>query len=128
MDEKVNKFHKFERIYFKIYLIIVGLSIVLIGMIYAMVDTISSIAEFALNIVMISLIYVVGVFFLSIVRTIKYFSSLKKKGGLGIWRSITIMLTSPIVTAILFIIIFALSLSLASCLIEVPIAAIPNLS
>lgn len=118
MEERSQKFMKWERLYFKIYLGIVGFGIVLLLVMFAFQDYIEALSQVIAEFVVVLLIAIVVYFFLSLIRILKYVISIRKSSDeTTIWRSVTTFFTSPIATVLYYVIIFVMLLSTASCTI-----------
>ena len=115
IEEQIQKFYKFEKLFFKIYLIVVAASFVMFGVVLAFSEHLTEFVDLFLSLTMIAWGYVTVVFFISIVRIVKYFQKIKTIGGLGIWRSVTTFFTSPIMFGLLWLMVFIMALSMASC-------------
>jgi hypothetical protein len=113
---KENKFMKYEIIYFRVYLFIVAFGLFMLSLVYAAQNSIEEVARGFLSVVYTFLIVTIIQFIISIIRIIKYLIRFKSQDEVvQIWRSVTIMLTSPVAFAIYLILTLAMSLSLASC-------------
>lgn len=113
---KIDKFNKFEKIFLKIHLILLGLGVALLGMSFAFVDTIEELARSIWGIVYALLYVVFFLFAISVVRLIKYLIYFRKSEVIpSIKRTLIIILTSPISLGLYVILVFIMSLSMASC-------------
>ena len=114
--DKEYKFMKFETIFIRIHLFMIGFGLFLLSLLFAAQNSIESIARVFLGVVNTMLFLTITLFIISIIRVIKYFVKFRKSEGLvNIKRSVCIMLTSPLSFAIYLILTLAMSLSLASC-------------
>jgi hypothetical protein len=113
---KESKFMKFEIIYFRVYIFVVAFGLFMLSFLYAAQNSIEEVARGFLSVVYSFFIISIVQFIISIIRIIKYFIRFKNQDTpVQIWRSVTIMLTSPVAFAIYLILTLAMSLSLASC-------------
>lgn len=114
--DKVNRFNRFEKLFLRIHLSILGFGLLLLGVAFATLDSVDSIAKTFVHVVY-GLLYVVMIqFVISIVRLFKYlfgFKNVEEKPTIR--RTIIIILTSPISLGVFFFLTFVMSLSLATC-------------
>ncbi len=116
---KVDKFNKFEKIFLRIHLSILGFGMALLLMSFVAMDSVEAIAR-SIWAIVYSLLYVVMILFIiSVVRLIKYLIVFRKSAvAPTIRRTLIIILTSPISLGIYFILTLVISLSLASCSVQ----------
>jgi len=114
-----NKFNYYEKLLFKIHLGIVGFGMIMFILLMVFIDSLENVAnEIAGFMYTIMFVEVIG-FFVSIIRILKYlFSTAELKESRSIWRSVIIMLTSPIASGLYFLVMFVMLLSTASCTLQ----------
>ncbi|QMS85819.1 hypothetical protein [Candidatus Xianfuyuplasma coldseepsis] len=116
MDQEHTTFMHWERLLFRIYLSIVGFGFVILGVMYYVNDMIREISRAFSSIVVILIASTIIYFFVSLVRMIKYYISVRKNDETAtIWRSVTTFLTSPIAFIFYYVLLFIMLLSTASC-------------
>ncbi len=116
MHEKIKKFNKFEKIFFRIHLVVSGIGLFVLGSMYLLLNSIEEIAKSALNVILFGFYVIIINFFISVIRILKAvfgFRDIEERPSIK--RSLGIMLTSPIAFGVYLIIILAMSLSMASC-------------
>lgn len=117
MEKNIKDFNYYEKLFLRITLILIGIGFTLIGLLLLLADYIDTIASGITGLVVILLFSSYGVFFLSIIRIVKYVFSVKKRNaGSTIKQSIITLLISPIAILVYYAIIFILSIS--SCTIQ----------
>lgn len=116
---KVDKFNKFEVIFFRIHLSISGFGLLVLGIAFAAMNSVESVARSLIGVVYTLLWVVIVNFIIGVIRLLKYFISFRKETETPtIWRTLVIIVTSPITLGIFFILTLIMSLSLASCTIQ----------
>lgn len=116
MEDKVVKFNKFEIILFRIQMINLGFSAVFFGALMLLLSEYKETAQIFYGLVIFLMFASLVLFIIALVRIFKYFISLKAlEGIISIWRSIVVLLTSPIAIIIYWLLLFILALSMASC-------------
>lgn len=116
MDEKQNRFNRFEKLLFRIHMGILSFGFILFAMLYVLNEYIREFAVILANVVVLLLTSTVVSFFIAIGRIVRYLRHFKHtEGMLGIKRTVIMLLTSPISFIVYFVIMLVLSLSMASC-------------
>ena len=116
MNKKIKKFNKFELIFFRIHLVVVGVVVFLLTIMFLIQSAIDSLSNIFLVGAYMLFYVVIFNFLISVIRLLKYLFTFKdEKSKPSIKRTISIILTSPIALALYFIITIVMSLSLASC-------------
>ena len=119
MDDikKVEKFNYFEKLYLRVTLGILGLSISLFILTMYIVTEFSEIPKSLINFTILILYLSAAGFIMAIVRIIKYIVKISKlDNNIGIARTIVGFFLSPVSFAILFILVIMMSLS--SCTVQ----------
>lgn len=116
MEEKVTTFNYYEKLIFRVHMIIFGLGFVLFGLMYVLNDSLRDMANLLSTVVVALYMSTVVSFVVAIVRIIRYLKYFKGKDGIvGIKRTVTVLLTSPISFFVYFIIMLVMSFALSSC-------------
>lgn len=113
--EKENKFMFFEKLFFRINMSLVGLSIVLVLVMFAFLDRVDYISDIIFNFITIFLLGSLANFFISVGRIIKYLIKYREYEDISIKRSVINLVTSPIAVALYWFILIIMALSMASC-------------
>lgn len=113
---KIEKFNKFEKIFFKIHLIVFAIGLFLLSLLVFAENALESIAQAFLMVAYLLFYVVIADFIISVVRILKYLIVLRKSDSVvTIRNSVAIMFTSPIALGIYLIVMLAMSISLSSC-------------
>ena len=115
--KKVERFNYFEKLFFKVTLGILGLSIFLFFFMLATVEYFSSFGRALFDFTGIVLFATMANFVLSLVRLFKYaFSIGKLENNIGITRTIISLFLSPVAFIILYILVIIMAF--ASCTVQ----------
>jgi len=110
--EKAAKFNKFEKIFVRIELGIALIGVLLFILFNAAMEVIGYFADAVISFLLFLWVVIILNFIISIVRIFKYlFSKAEFKKETSIWRSIITFFTSPIVFALVYLLIFIASIS-----------------
>ena len=113
-SERVEKFMRFEHIFFRVQLSLLGAGFFILGAFYFVIDKVKDVNNLIAFVIYAGLLYPVLHFFISIVRIIKYLRVIRHdEGPSSIWRSALSFLFSPLTFAIFYIILIVLVF--ASC-------------
>ena len=107
IDQKVEKFTKWEKIFFRfeLFLIFGGFTSFMILNIY--IDKLAGLAEEWISMLIYGLIAIIINMFISLLRILKYvFSISRKEGKKTIWRSVLTLFLSPPSIVFYYILIF----------------------
>ena len=116
MEDKVIKFNKFEKKLFRIQMGNLVLSVILFVSLLGLVSKIDDLGQMFYSIVIFLMFMTSVLFIIAFVRVIKYLITYRVLDGVVfIWRSIVVLLTSPIAFAIYYVLVISLILSMASC-------------
>ena len=116
MEDKVKKFNKFENIFFKIHIGLFLFGLFLLSLLYLAQNALETISQIFLSFVVTGLYAIILNFFIGLIRLLKYLFGFKDTTEVpSIKRTIILLLSSPIVVALYFIMVFVMSLSMASC-------------
>jgi len=116
MNDKQQKFNRYEYLIFRIHMSILGFGFVLLGLMFVFNSYIKEIANVVSSIVVVLFFSTFVSFFIAIGRIIRYLRHYKNvEGMVGIKRTVSVLLTSPISFGIYFIIMLGVSLALSSC-------------
>lgn len=113
-SERVEKFMRFEHIFFRIQLSILGLGFFILGFFYFVIDKIKDVNDLIALVIYVGILYPILHLIISFVRIIKYLRVIRHDDGpSSIWRSALSFLFSPLTFVIFYIILFVLVF--ASC-------------
>ncbi len=113
-SEKVEKFMRFERFFFRVQLLILGSGFFILGFFYFVIDKVKDVDDLIVFVLFVGLLYPVLHFFISVVRVLKYILVIRhEEGHSTIWRSALSFLFSPLTFGIFYIILIVIVF--ASC-------------
>lgn len=116
MKDEFTKFNYFEKLFFRIQLGLIGLGFITLGILFASIEILQSVADLIIFLILTMMSLVALNFIISVARIIKYLRRYTDNDNvIGIKRSVTIMLTSPIAFVLYYLILIILALSMASC-------------
>lgn len=106
-SEALEKFNKFEKIFFKIELVIVFMGIGFFALFSAFIEKLGGFADLFISIFLLSLMVVVLNFVFAFTRIIKFLVFIRKEEGpKTIWRSFLTLLLSPLAFILYYMLIF----------------------
>lgn len=111
MDDKIVKFNKFEKLFFRINLGIFGLSIFIYFLYLWLIEQLGPITDLIMSVIFVGMISTVIIFFISVIRIIKYVVTHRSGETSTIWRSILNIFLSPLSLIIFYILVFITALS-----------------
>ena len=110
--EKVYRFNKFEKIFFRIDIVIIGVAIFFLVLFDIALESLAGLVDVLMLIFLSGLVGSVVSFFISIIRILKYLFNIRKiQEASSIWRSILIIFLSPIAFILYYLLIFVVVLS-----------------
>jgi len=110
--DKVSKFMKFEKIFFRIELILIGIGLFFYAIFLMFLEGLASLADTWIQIFMLGWLLIIVNFAITIIRVLKYLISVRKlEGPKSIWRSMVVLLLSPIAFILYYILIFVAAIS-----------------
>ena len=113
-NEKTEKFNRYEKIFFRLELVVISLGVSLLLLFRAFVELIGNMADFFMSVFLLGWIFIILNFFISIIRVLKYLLVMRKvEGDKTIWRSVLTIIISPLAFILYYILIFVIVL--ASC-------------
>ncbi len=115
MDDNHVRFMNFEKLFFRIQISFIIISILYYVAISAMLEILTDLGDALWYVLYILFFGYIFNFLTSFIRIIKYFVKYRKVEGTSIVRSIVVFLTSPIFFILNYILLLVLLLSMASC-------------
>ena len=110
--EKVYRFNRFEKIFFRIDIVIIGVAIFFLVLFDIALESLAGLVDVLMLIFLSGLVGSVVSFFISIIRILKYLFNIRKiQEASSIWRSILIIFLSPIAFILYYLLIFVVVLS-----------------
>ena len=116
MNSESKRFNYFEKLIFRIYLGIVGMAFVLMSLLFTSIETLQAASDLISAFFAAAMMTLIVGFVTSIIRIFKYFRNYRDdEDVIGVKRSVSILLSSPIVLAVYMFMLLMLGLSMASC-------------
>lgn len=116
-DIKIEKFNKFEKIFFRIELGILGVGIFLFTLFSIAIEALGGIADILITVILFSWLAIIVNFIISLVRIFKYLFNVEKfKEETSIWRSVITLFLSPALFGFFYILIIIATFT--SCLAQ----------
>lgn len=116
-DIKIEKFNKFEKIFFRIELSILGVGIFLFTLFSIAIEALGGIADILITVILFSWLAIIVNFIISLVRIFKYLFNVEKfKEETSIWRSVITLFLSPALFGFFYILIIIATFT--SCLAQ----------
>lgn len=110
--DRVEKFNKFEKIFFRIEIVILIIGILFLTLFKGLTDQIGAIADTWITVFFAGWFLIVANFFTTVVRIFIYLFNIRKlEGKKSIWRSILVLLLSPIAFMLYYLLIFITAIS-----------------
>ena len=113
-EQRVEKFMKFEKLFFRIELLMLLIGVLFYALFMAFLERLGTVSDAIISFFFFMWVSIIGVFGITIIRIIKYLFSVRKlQASSSIWRSVVILLLSPINFILFYLLIFVAAL--ASC-------------
>ena len=117
VSEKLEKFNRYEKLFFRIELGVIAAGIGFYILFLAFIEGLGGLADLFISIFLLGWIIIILNFFIAIIRMFKYGISIRKEEGpKSIWRSfLTIILSTP-AFVLYYILIFVSAISSCAAL------------
>lgn len=112
---KVERFERFEKIFFRIELAILATGIFFLVLFQVAIDSLAFLVDLWMSLFLLGLAATVANFFIAIVRTVKYLFNIRKlSDSPTIWRTALVLILSPLSFMLMYLLIFIAALSSCS--------------
>ena len=111
MDNKPSKFARYEKIFFRINLSMFGLSVFLYLLYLWFIENLGPFVDYIMTVIFIASITIIVIFFISVIRILKFIVKHRSEENSSIWRSVLNIFLSPLSLIIFYILIFVTAIT-----------------
>ena len=113
MDNQTSKFERYEKLFFRINLSMFGLSVFLYFLYLWFIEHLGPFVDHIMTVIIFASIAIIVIFFISIIRILKFIMKHRSEENSSIWRSVINIFLSPLSLIIFYILMFVTAM--ASC-------------
>ena len=106
MDDRSIKFHRFEKIFFRIQLAFLAISISIYLLYLAIIELLGPFVDYIMTVILIGIIGSMLNFVISVIRIIIFVLKHRSEELVSIWRSVLNLILSPLSIIIFYVMIF----------------------
>lgn len=106
MNEKAVKFHRYEKIFFRIQLSLFGLSLFLYLLYLALIEQLGPFVDYIMTVVLMGVVVSMITFAISVIRILIFIIKHRSQELASIWRSTLNLILSPLSIIVFYILIF----------------------
>lgn len=116
-SDRVNKFNRWEKIFFRIELAVIFIGLFFYILFLSFIEDLAGLAETWIQIFMLGWVVIIVNFAIAVIRILKYiFSIRKEEGKTSLWRSTLTIILSPPAFILYYVLIFVATISGCSVL------------